>query len=310
MSGNPGYNSWHDVYNNGRTGYALKINSGMTEKALFDVCADMLEELKDPHVGLYAPGIGYRSYNFGSNEYFNIIKARSYLNGYGDAGYKNFVFGVFSSDPGIGYVYINEFINEDHQNKDREWGKAIDHIIDSLENTRALVLDVRNNRGGDVNVMEYIAARFAAESKDYCKVINKNGPGPDDFSAPVIYTVKSVNKTSGGKRGYVKPVVLITNGNTISVAEWFTLALKTQGHVIHAGTTTCGAFSPRKDRFMINGWVYSISPGRVTDMDGKNYEGAGISPDKEEHVIANTTNQKDKQLEEAFKIAAGAEEEG
>ena len=303
MSFNDDYISWYDVYNNKQTGYALKINPGMSEKALFDICADMLGELKDPHVGLYAPGLGYSGYNTGSNEYFDIDTARSYLNGYGNAEYKNFVFGVFSSDSGIGYVYINEFIDEDTETEDQEWGRAIDHIINSLEKTRAVVLDVRNNRGGDNYVMEYIAARFASETKDYCKVINKKGPGPNDFSAPVIYTIKSINKSLG----YTKPVVLLTNKNTISIAEWFTLALKTQSHVTHIGSATCGAFSPRKDRFMINGWVYSISPGRVTDMNGKNYEGIGISPDKEEYIIANTTILSDKQLEEALKLAARAE---
>jgi len=307
ISGNPEYDSWYDVYYNKQTGYALKINSGMSEESLFNVCADMLEELKDPHVGLYAPGLGYRSYYFGSNEYFNIEKAKNYLNGNGNAGYKNFVYGVFSSDSDIGYIYISEFLYEGTEPGGREWVSAIDNIISGLDNTKALVLDVRNNRGGDIYAMEYIAARFASESKDYCKVINKKGPGPDDFSAPVIYTIKSINKNSDNRYGYTKPIVLLTNKNTVSVAEWFTLALKTQSHVTHIGTATCGAFSPRKDRFMINGWVYSISPGRVTDMNGKNYEGIGISPDREEHIIANTANQTDKQLEEAVKIAAGAE---
>jgi hypothetical protein len=305
MSANQNYGSWYDVFYNKDTGYARKIKSGMTEESLFNVCADMLDELKDPHVSLFSSDYGFRSYFTGVNEYFTTEKARSYLKGNGSAVNKNLIYGVFSSDSDIGYIYISEFLNENAGAESQESANAIDGIINALENTRALVLDVRNNRGGDIYVMEYIAARFASESKDYCKLINKKGPGPNDFSAPIIYTIKSIKEASGNIYGYTKPIVLLTNKNTVSMAEWFTMALRTQSHVTHMGTPTCGAFSPRKDRFMINGWVYSISPGRVTDMDGNNYEGPGITPDKEEHIIANTSNQTDKQLEEALEIAAG-----
>jgi len=305
MSANLNYKSWYDVYYNTQTGYALKIKPDMSEESLFEICADMLQELQDPHVGLFSPDYGTRTYNKGVNEYFNIEKARSYLNGNG-AGNKNFAYGTFFSNPDIGYVYISEFLNEKIGTVGQEIESAIDSILSSLEKTKALVLDVRNNRGGDIYVMEYIAARFTSESKDYCKVVNKKGPGPNDFSAPIIYTIKSIKKASDNRYGYTKPIVFLTNRNTVSMAEWFTMALRTQSHVTHIGTPTCGAFSPRKDRFMINGWVYSISPGRVTDMNGINYEGIGITPD-EENIIANTTNQTDNQLEEAVKIAAGAE---
>jgi hypothetical protein len=54
---------------------------------------------------------------------------------------------------------------------------------------------------------------------------------------------------------------------------------------------------------MINGWFYSISPERVTDMNGKYYEGIGISPDKN-HIIVNTTG--DEQLQYALELALGA----
>jgi C-terminal processing protease CtpA/Prc len=56
------------------------------------------------------------------------------------------------------------------------------------------------------------------------------------------------------------------------------MALQTQHHVTHVGTTTFGAFSPRITRPMINGWFYSISVDRVTDMDGVCHEGIGIIP--------------------------------
>jgi Periplasmic protease len=156
--------------------------------------------------------------------------------------------------------------------------------------------------GGEMFIMEYIAARFATEQKDYMKSRIKTGPGPNNLSAPKIYTIKPLQRISGNLYGYTKPIVLLTNKNSISAAEWFTMALRTQSHVTHIGTPTCGAFSSRKERPMINGWYYSISPENVTDMDGKHYEGTGIPPYIE---IQNTINQenKDDQLEYAFDYA-------
>jgi len=300
MSNNFKYDSWYDVYHNKQIGYALKIYPDMSEESLFNVCANMLKELNDPHVGLYVPGKYSSSYNAERDD-FNISDVRNKLIGKGSVVYKNFVYGVFSSNPDIGYIYILSFLNEDAEFEDDKWGKVIDNIISHLANTKALVLDIRSNRGGDIYAMEYIATRFASETKDYMKARIKRGPGPNDLSKPIIYTVKSIKKLSDNKYGYTKPIVLLTNKNTVSAAEWFTVALRTQSHVTHVGMPTCGALSARNDRFMINGWVYSISPGRVTDMNDKIYEGIGIFPEK---IIENMSNQEDYQLLCAVEIAA------
>jgi hypothetical protein len=300
MCNNNKYNSWYDVYHNESNGYALKVNSYMSEEKLFDVCADMLKELNDPHVGLYAPGRYTSSYNSNYNEDFNISELKRDLIENGNSDYKNFLFGRFISMPDIGYIHIALFTDEDSEKDEQKWGKAIDNILNNLANTNAIILDVRNNRGGEIFAMEYIAAHFAAEQKDYIKARIKKGSGPNDLSAPKIYTIKPFKTVSGNLAGYIKPIVLLTNINSISAAEWFTLALRTQRHVTHVGTPTCGAFSSRKDRPMINGWYYSISPERITDMDEIYYEGIGISPNKE-HIIANEKG--DAQLDYALELA-------
>jgi len=297
MSNNLNYNSWYDVYHNKQDGYAKKVYPDMSENALFNLCANMLKELNDPHVALYAPGKFSSSYTSSDED----ISTAEYV----DYSHTNFVFGRFLNTD-IGYIYISAFINEDAKGKTeeigQEWGRVIDKIIDSIANTKALVLDIRNNRGGEIYVMEYIAARFASEQKEYVKARIKTGPRQSDLSAPIIYTVKSISKASGTLYGYTKPIVLLTNKGTVSAGEWFTLALRTQKNVTHIGTPTCGALSTRNDRSMINGWLYSISPERVTDMDGKYYEGIGISPD-EKYIISNDTEDEDKQLEAAYDLA-------
>jgi C-terminal processing protease CtpA/Prc len=300
MSNNHKYNSWYDVYYNNTEGYALKVFPDISEDSLFNVCAEMLRELNDPHVALYAPGKFSGSYppdSYYPGNYFNINLVRVMLNETGYDGYANFVYGRFSLYNDIGYIYISTFMGD----KGDEWGKSIDTIISSLADTKVLILDVRNNRGGDVYTMEYIAARFASLPKDYLKARVKTGPGLNDLSSPIIYTVKSISKASGNQYGYTKPIVLVTNKSSVSAAEWFTLALRTQSNVTHVGKPTCGALSSRNDRFMINGWAYSISPERVTDMNDKIYEGIGISPEIE--ITEEVSISEDRQLLRAIEIA-------
>jgi len=301
MCSNAKYNSWYDVYHNPHIGYALNVNSNTSEESLFYVCASMLKELNDPHVALYIPGSISHSYN--SREEFKISAIRSLLIDNGNNNYQNFLYGRFENEPDIGYLYIELFTDETPKSENQEWGKVIDNILYSLASADAIILDIRSNRGGEIFVMEYIAARFASEQKDYIKARTKSGPGANDLSAPKIYTIKPYKTVSGGLSGYTKPIILLTNRNSVSAAEWFTLALRTQSHVTHVGTPTCGALSSRKDRPMINGWYYSISPERVTDMNGKYYEGIGISPD-EEHIKENITG--NEQLDYALELAVKA----
>ena len=170
--------------------------------------------------------------------------------------------------------------------------------MQSLNNTSSLVLDIRGNTGGLISNVNYIASRFTSEQKDYAEVRTKNGPGRNDFTSPVTHTT-----TPAGTQ-YTRPIVLLTNKQTISAGEWFTLVLRSQSHVAHAGGTTCGAFSVSLERSLINGWLYSISAQKVTDMAGICYEGTGITP---EYKISNRESElaadRDTQLEYAMNFS-------
>lgn len=297
---------WNEVYNI----YSPRISPEMSDYSLFRVCADMLGALNDPHVGIITPFGQSDFYHFGDMDYedfiwksreaFDLGVVQSYMDGdFIIAGDRGFFYGKFKDKPNAGYLFISNFF-EYKVNLDiiPDWVKEIDDVIEYLKDTDVLILDLRGSLGGLGSNMDYIASRFASEQKNYIQFCAKNGPGPADFSDPITWSIKPA-----GNR-YTKPIILLTNGDTISASEWFVMALCTQRHVTHVGTPTWGAFSARIIRPLINGWEYSISVLKVTDMNGKCYEGIGISPN-EEHIVYNWEEiyySKDPQLEYALEI--------
>jgi hypothetical protein len=258
--------------------YAPRIYSGMDERELFAVCSGLLGELRDSHVYCMSPfaysNSGGRFDTSGIEDFSLDLVRENYLANKGaSAGEGMFWYGTFASQPGVGYLYISGFAKgSTGAAQSQDWAQAIDDVIGALSETRALILDIRGNRGGLQANVDHIAGRFAAEAKDYVEVRTKNGPGRNDFSSPITHTLKPAGT------GYTKPIVLITNRQTISGGEWFTLALRTQAHVTHTGSATNGAFSLSLERSLVNGWIYSVSVQKVTDMEGNCYEGIGISP--------------------------------
>jgi hypothetical protein len=287
---------WNAAYTNHVSG----ILSGMNGQDLFVVCSNLLGELQDPHVYLMSPfayfNSGGRFDTSGIEDFSLDLIKNSYLDGGGNsAGEGMFWYGTFTSQPVVGYIHISGFAKGNTGTaQSQDWVRAIDDIINALSGTDKIILDIRGNRGGLQSNVDYIAGRFAGEEKDYVQVCTKDGPGRNDFSSPVIHRVKPI-----GTR-YTKPIILITNKQTISGGEWFTLALRTQDHVTHTGSVTSGAFSLSLERPLINGWIYSVSVRKVTDMHGECYEGKGITPDVPEE--AGITGTVDAQLDYALSL--------
>jgi len=297
MSNNRNFESWDAVYEYYNRILLDKIpesGGSMDGKSLFYICSDMLGELADPHVSMFAPGGNFfwlrpDDAQKAEEDLFVLAFIREkYLEnrGINRGGY--FTYGIFNDEQynNIGYIYIASFIDSDKPEK-QDWVSEINGIMEfflSHGEIKAIVLDIRNNSGGSGPVAEYIASRFTSVQKNYMKASAKNGPGRNDFSTPMTFRVRPE-----GTR-FTKRIALLTNKATVSAAEWFTMALKTQRHVTHVGTPTRGAFSPKTSRPMINGWYYTISAFRVTDMDGKCYEGMGISPDPE-YIFRGESNE-------------------
>ena len=272
MDFNTNFNNWEEAYIH----YKDLLTTGKMD--LFNACGNMLNELADSHVFLFnssgnAISLDASYFRYGK---VNILDEKSQLIGMARnqlmergviIGNNDMIYGTFNSAPHIGYLYISNF------NDIFTWVEKIDDIVDFFkENTSKVIIDIRYNYGGADPIVEFIASRFAAVHANYSMASAKNGPGRNDFSRPMVSMIKPADNA------YTKPVVLLTNKVSISAAEWFTLALRTQPHVTHVGTNTRGALSMITMHQMINGWYYSISAYKITDMEGKCYEGFGVRP--------------------------------
>jgi len=194
---------------------------------------------------------------------------------------------------GIGYIHFGDFIPKRKFMED-----ALDQILGQLTETRGLIIDIRDNPGGQDAVAQYVAGRFAADRHLYMTVRKKNGPGPNDFSQAVPWYVEP----TGGTR-YTKPILLLTSRWTGSAGETFTLAMDELDHVTLLGDYTSGAFSDNIARELPNGWFCFMSIGDYRASDGQSYEGIGIEPDihlvtTREDILAG----RDRVLEQAAEI--------
>ena len=90
----------------------------------------------------------------------------------------------------------------------QDWAKRIDSINRFLADTDYLILDIRNNRGGLGANAQYIASRFISRESDFMITQTKNGPGRNDFTKAVNWTIQAA-----GSR-YTKPIILLTDMTT------------------------------------------------------------------------------------------------
>ncbi len=265
--------NWDSLY----SVYRPVVTDHTSDNQLFDLMANMLANLNDGHVALVAPFNAVFSNAAQKNsrpENFNITNIRNHYfsSAYRSAGDHHFDYGRMKSDPEVGYVYISSFEDVDFGRVDK-WVSGIDEVVDELAGTKGMIIDIRDNGGGDAFNADAVAGRFTSAENLYGYDFSRNGPDHNDFSAPFPLTI------SPEGHAYLKPVAVLINRNTASAAERFLLAMKTIPNVVVVGDSTEGALPHALPRELPNGWSYRVTVGVVNDRNGINYEGIGIAPD-------------------------------
>lgn len=253
--------NWDSV----RVVYEPKVHAEMSEKELFEVLESMLALLRDGHVNLVAPHdqTHYDEIYLNSPPNFNWdIVERTYFNGNPAISMGGtFYYTIFDSVK-IGYIYIPSF--------DRSYYSFINQILEYMGKAKGIIIDIRNNGGGETIHAETVASAFNNEKKIYAYWQWKKGPAHDDFTEKIPYYLNVSQRYAG-------PIVLITNRKTFSTANDFTLMMRSIPSVVHIGDTTGGGGGVPYYRELPNGWYYRFSRTLTYDASGQHVE-FGIAP--------------------------------
>ncbi len=245
--------------------YRAAIDPEMSETEFFDLCGDMLCELKDGHVNLssYFNTSYYRKWwsDYPQNFNWRLIQEHYLGFDYGSAGGLEYKL----LPQNVGYLRYASFSYGFSES-------ALDMILYSFRESHGLIIDVRDNGGGDLTNVEKMVSHFIDNTITAGYIMHKTGPGHDDFSEPFAY---SYEPTRGVR--WLKPVIVLTNRSTFSAANNFVSVMKTLPHVTIVGAVTGGGSGMPATYEIPCGWGVRMSVSPILDPEGNPTEN-GISP--------------------------------
>jgi C-terminal processing protease CtpA/Prc len=250
------------------------LNDNSTDDELFAVLQGVLAGLNDSHIVLWGGERRFQSGILGqmgkmTDFSVELVKQR-YL-----ADAKTRAKGIITyghvSDT-TGYIHVATMQLPDGDSA--ELISAFDDALAALADCAGLVIDIRGNGGGQLQVADAIANRFADTRRLAEKIRYRNGPQHSDFADPVLRYAEPA-----GRRQFTGPVILLTNRYSVSAAEHFTITMRAFPNVTHMGDTTTGALGTPISRELPNGWLYKLPLGLTTDHNDICYEGQGITPE-------------------------------
>jgi len=148
-------------------------------------------------------------------------------------------------------------------------------VMQFLSNTDALIIDLRNNNGGAMEMAQFISTYL---------YWNKELP------LYKYYTYEKENRkleremwllpSVPGKRLNEADVYILTSNTTFSAAEWMSYSLQNLKRATIIGEKTAGGAHPIDRKVLAHGFSANIPFGEVKDPITKSdFEGKGVMPD-------------------------------
>ena len=150
-------------------------------------------------------------------------------------------------------------------------GQTAIAAMNVLGNADAVIVDLRQNGGGDPTQIQLISSYFFSEPTHLNSLYWREGDRTEQF-----WTLPYVP----GKRMADTPVFVLTSQGTFSGGEEFANNLKMLKRGTIVGETTGGGANPGQGIDLPGNMGAFIPNGRaINPISGKNWEGTGVEPD-------------------------------
>jgi enterochelin esterase-like enzyme len=147
---------------------------------------------------------------------------------------------------------------------------ALDRAMKAVANTRALILDLRTNRGGSGDGMLYLGGYFFATPTIVAHLYSRD---PDDTT---IMRTADV----GGPRHLDRPLYILTSHRTFSAGEAAAYHLKYSAHATTVGDTNGGGAHRMRSVDLNEDFMLLLPYTRVSNaVTHGDREGTGVVPD-------------------------------
>lgn len=161
----------------------------------------------------------------------------------------------------------------------------VDAALESFRHDSLLILDVRQNRGGDDRLAYQLAGRFTAQRVLAEYVQTRSGPGWGDLCAPMPRYVEP-----RGPWTFAGRVALLTGPRSRSATESFVSAMGELANVTVVGERTGGASGSPEPVMLGGGWKVWVPRRFYRAANGAPVEWNGIAPDR---AVAWTASPRD-----------------
>lgn len=172
-----------------------------------------------------------------------------------------------------------------------------------LKDARALVIDLRENGGGETQSMADLASTLLPAGLSLGRFTDRTGAV---WLEP--YTRAALVSTADSFERFGRPVVLLTGARTASAAEVFAATLRETNRAFVIGEATCGCvLGIRRRHRLPDGGILDISEMDYHTAAGTRLEGAGLRPDiSVAPTLEDIRRQRDRALERALEILQDA----
>ena len=257
---------WDSVYEV----YRPKVYDEMDDDSLFKVCVAILNTLNDGHTYLISDideahndSVFYRMYAERDIDE-DVVKMNYLTVNHHTTG--SFLHNAIRGGK-VAYIRYSSFMDDVAM-------RDLDHLLDFYGNCEGLILDLRQNGGGNIDNIRRLLSILDNHGQKLYQTQIKSGPEHDAFTELSTVYATETNNTDP----YTKPVAVLIDRGTYSAASFFSICTMAYDNVKLFGDYSGGGLGLPNAGALPNAWIYRFSITRTIALDGGNYEN-GVPPD-------------------------------